>query len=59
MKTPLLLLALFLFATSARADFTWTDTPGKHLELTYGDKPVELRRGLYRTEHHHYRNELN
>ncbi len=26
--------------------------------LTYGDKPVELRRGLYRTESHHYRNEL-
>ena len=40
MKMPLLLLALFLFATSARADFSWTDTPGKHLELTYGDKPV-------------------
>jgi len=40
MKMPLLLLALFLFATSARADFTWTDTPGKHLELTFGDKPV-------------------
>jgi len=26
--------------------------------LTYGDRPVELRRGLYRTEAHHYRNEL-
>lgn len=27
--------------------------------LTYGERPVELRRGLYRTEAHHYRNELN
>jgi GntR family transcriptional regulator len=27
--------------------------------LTYGDKPVELRRGLYNTASHHYRNELN
>ena len=26
--------------------------------LTYGDRPVELRRGLYRTDAHHYRNEL-
>jgi GntR family transcriptional regulator len=26
---------------------------------TYGDKPVELRRGLYSTSHHHYRNELS
>lgn len=27
--------------------------------LTYGDKPVELRRGLYDTSNHHYRNELS
>jgi GntR family transcriptional regulator len=27
--------------------------------FTYGEKPVELRRGLYRTEAHHYRNELS
>lgn len=27
--------------------------------LTYGDRPVELRRGLYDTTLHHYRNELN
>jgi GntR family transcriptional regulator len=27
--------------------------------LTYGERPVELRRGLYRTDEHHYRNELN
>jgi GntR family transcriptional regulator len=25
---------------------------------TYGDKPVEWRRGLYNTAAHHYRNEL-
>mgnify|MGYP001764080341 CR=1 FL=1 len=27
--------------------------------LTYADRPVELRRGLYRTETHYYRNELS
>jgi len=27
--------------------------------FTYGDRPVELRRGLYHTASHHYRNELN
>ena len=27
--------------------------------FTYGDRPVELRRGLYHTAQHHYRNELN
>jgi GntR family transcriptional regulator len=31
----------------------------ERLSFTYGDKPVELRRGLYHTEHFHYRNELN
>jgi GntR family transcriptional regulator len=31
----------------------------ERLSFTYGDRPVELRRGLYRTEHHHYRNELS
>jgi GntR family transcriptional regulator len=30
----------------------------ERLSLTYGDTPVELRRGLYRTDRHHYRNEL-
>ena len=40
-------------------------TPGfpllsvERLSFTYGDKPVELRRGLYNTEQHLYRNELN
>jgi GntR family transcriptional regulator len=31
----------------------------ERLSLTYGDKPVELRRGLYNTAAHHYRNELS
>ncbi len=31
----------------------------ERLSLTYGDKPVELRRGLYHTATHHYRNELS
>ena len=30
----------------------------ERLSFTYGDRPVELRRGLYRTDHYHYRNEL-
>jgi GntR family transcriptional regulator len=31
----------------------------ERLSFTYGDRPVELRRGLYHTLHHHYCNELN
>lgn len=31
----------------------------ERLSLTYGDKPVELRRGLYNTSSHFYRNELS
>ena len=31
----------------------------ERVAYTYGDKPVELRRGLYRTDTHHYRNELS
>ncbi len=31
----------------------------ERLSLTYADRPVELRRGLYHTGSHHYRNELN
>jgi GntR family transcriptional regulator len=30
----------------------------ERLSFTYGDRPVELRRGLYHTARHHYRNEL-
>jgi GntR family transcriptional regulator len=31
----------------------------ERLSFTYDDKPVELRRGLYNTAAHHYRNELS
>jgi len=31
----------------------------ERLSMTYGEKPVELRRGLYRTDSHFYRNELS
>ena len=31
----------------------------ERLSFTYGDQPVELRRGLYNTDQHFYRNELN
>ncbi|MDB5762398.1 MAG: GntR family transcriptional regulator [Herminiimonas sp.] len=31
----------------------------ERVSFTYGDKPVEVRRGLYLTDHHHYRNELS
>ncbi|MDP9897843.1 GntR family transcriptional regulator [Variovorax ginsengisoli] len=30
----------------------------ERVALTYNDVPMELRRGLYRTDTHHYRNEL-
>ena len=51
-------------ATGADAQLLEVDegTPLLSVErrsLTYGDKPVELRRSLYHTAHHHYRNELN
>ena len=31
----------------------------ERLSFTYGDKPVEVRRGLYNTQAHYYRNELS
>jgi GntR family transcriptional regulator len=31
----------------------------ERLSFTYGDRPVELRRGLYETSAHYYRNELS
>ena len=31
----------------------------ERVAFTYNDAPMELRRGLYRTDTHHYRNELN
>jgi GntR family transcriptional regulator len=30
----------------------------ERVSMTYGDRPVELRRGLYVTDRHHYRNAL-
>ena len=32
---------------------------GERVSFTYGDKAVELRRGMYLTEQHHYQNELS
>jgi GntR family transcriptional regulator len=31
----------------------------ERLSMTYGDQPVELRRGLYHTAQHYYRNDLS
>ncbi|UVW27684.1 GntR family transcriptional regulator [Massilia sp. H6] len=31
----------------------------ERVSFTYGDKAVELRRGMYSTAHHHYQNELS
>jgi GntR family transcriptional regulator len=31
----------------------------ERVAYTYNDTPMELRRGLYRTENHHYHNVLN
>jgi GntR family transcriptional regulator len=31
----------------------------ERVSYTYGDKPVEVRRGLYLTDCHHYQNELS
>lgn len=31
----------------------------ERVSFTYGNKPVEVRRGLYRTDTHHYQNELS
>ncbi len=31
----------------------------ERLAFSYGDQPIELRRGLYATTHHYYRNELS
>jgi GntR family transcriptional regulator len=30
----------------------------ERVAFTYKDLPMELRRGLYRTDMHHYRNQL-
>lgn len=47
--------------TQARLLHVTQDTPLLSVEriaYTYNDVPMELRRGLYRTDTHHYRNEL-
>ena len=31
----------------------------ERMAFTYNDLPMELRRGFYRTDTHHYRNDLN
>lgn len=31
----------------------------ERIAFTYQDKPMEIRRALYKTVHHHYRNDLN
>jgi GntR family transcriptional regulator len=31
----------------------------ERVSYTYGDKPVEVRRGLYLTDRHHYQNDLS
>jgi GntR family transcriptional regulator len=31
----------------------------ERVAYTYNDTPMELRRGLYRTDTHHYRNDLS
>jgi GntR family transcriptional regulator len=31
----------------------------ERVSCTYGDRPVEVRRALYSTDHHHYQNELS
>jgi GntR family transcriptional regulator len=43
----------------------WLDVPAgapllmvERIAHTYDDRPIELRRGWYRTDRHHYRNEL-
>lgn len=51
-------------ATGAQAELLGVSEGGPLLQVervsyTYGDRPVELRRGLYVTERYHYRNSLN
>ena len=51
-------------ATAAQAELLGVPEGGPLLQVervsyTYGDRPVELRRGLYVTERYHYRNSLN
>jgi GntR family transcriptional regulator len=40
-------------------DKGWPLLSVERIAFTYNDTPMELRRGLYRTDTHHYRNELS
>ncbi|MGB6241873.1 MAG: GntR family transcriptional regulator [Castellaniella sp.] len=51
-------------ATAAQADFLRVQSGSPLLQVeriayTYGDRPMELRRGHYVTDRYHYRNSLN
>jgi len=52
-------------AASSEAATALAVSPGAPLlqvdriSFTYGDRPMELRRGLYLTDRYHYRNSLN
>lgn len=51
-------------ATGAQAEWLRVDAGSPLLQVervayTYGDRPMELRRGHYTTERHYYRNSLN
>lgn len=51
-------------ATSEAADLLGIPTGHpllgvERIAYTYNDVPMELRRGLYRTDMHHYKNELS
>jgi len=52
-------------AADEQAAQTLGITPGfpllsvERVAYTYNDMPMEFRRGLYRTDSHHYQNELN
>ncbi|MBV6273813.1 GntR family transcriptional regulator [Alcaligenaceae bacterium CGII-47] len=53
-----------VIATSAQAELLSVPVSSPLLQVerisyTYGDRPMELRRGLYVTERYHYRNSLN
>jgi GntR family transcriptional regulator len=42
-----------------KVDKGWPLLSVERIAFTYNDTPMELRRGLYRTDTHHYRNELS
>lgn len=46
-------------ASLLQVEPNWPLLSAERVSFTYGDKPVELRRGLYLTSQHYYSNELN